>query len=401
MLRVGFHWSNKAARVHKARLDAGVGWERGEGLQWGVQAFARGEGQNGFDEAVEGGAIDGTAAREAEGRMNGRGTKRGGVGRRFSSKARLYQERRTEGKAMEEDKEVEGGGLEEKGNGRGDQREDCGEGSAVQEHIVHSTDDKIENDAEAQQVGTSECDGDDVAGDKRQQNDTDSNVSASFVRRKRKAEVILDGGNGETERSMQLLAAGTGGKERKVADNLGMSEGWDAATNNVIPNGGWRRALRGAAGVGLGGAGSGRRSTAEEERAECEGEGSAADAGAVKGKAVKSNATGVGEEAWWENYELLLLFKSLNGHAHILKSEPLGLWVKEQRQAFQRGRLVRGREKLLRDAGFEFDGAYAAPYRDILNSNIFVSHALSRARLGSDPAVASCQIKSPSASAMQ
>jgi hypothetical protein len=92
----------------------------------------------------------------------------------------------------------------------------------------------------------------------------------------------------------------------------------------------------------------------------CEGERSSADSGAVKGKAVKSN----GEEAWWENYELLLLFKSLNGHAHILKSEPLGLWVKEQRQSFQHGRLVRGREKLLRDAGFEFDGAYAASYRE-------------------------------------
>jgi hypothetical protein len=68
---------------------------------------------------------------------------------------------------------------------------------------------------------------------------------------------------------------------------------------------------------------------------------------------------GGGDEAWRDKFDLLLLFRSLNGHSHMGQDEPLGSWVAEQRKAFKEGKLSESQVQMLLDAEFEFDAKVA------------------------------------------
>jgi hypothetical protein len=68
---------------------------------------------------------------------------------------------------------------------------------------------------------------------------------------------------------------------------------------------------------------------------------------------------GGGDEAWRVKFDLLLLFRSLNGHSHMGQDEPLSSWVAEQRRAFKEGKLSESQVQMLLDAEFEFDAKFA------------------------------------------
>jgi hypothetical protein len=66
-----------------------------------------------------------------------------------------------------------------------------------------------------------------------------------------------------------------------------------------------------------------------------------------------------GDEAWLEKFNLLLQFRSLNGHTHMGQDAPLSSWVAEQRKAVKEGKLPESQVQMLLDAEFEFDAKVA------------------------------------------
>mmetsp|Transcript_9215 Transcript_9215/g.13454 ORF Transcript_9215/g.13454 Transcript_9215/m.13454 type:complete len:118 (+) Transcript_9215:211-564(+) len=75
------------------------------------------------------------------------------------------------------------------------------------------------------------------------------------------------------------------------------------------------------------------------------------------GTAPQSNSQ---NRIWDENFELLMQFKTKNGHCdvprwHIEQGKSLGVWVRNQKTKKRKNMLEQRREDLLKQAGFEWN----------------------------------------------
>ena len=77
--------------------------------------------------------------------------------------------------------------------------------------------------------------------------------------------------------------------------------------------------------------------------------------------AKRRTSKGLLDPKWSSMLKKLKAYKQENGHCNVPQSEgKLGMWVKDQRQAYNKGKLSKKRIDALEEIGFEWDAHEAA-----------------------------------------